>query len=71
MSVRLYSAPRLQRLTRRGTVLAAIVSLHVLAAIGFIAVRHPPLALAEAEPIDVVMMQETVRDRPPEPLPGR
>ena len=71
MSLRLPSLPRSNRLTRRGTVLAAIVSLHVLAAIGFSAVRRPELPLADVKPIDVVMLQDTVQERPPEPPPAR
>lgn len=71
MSVRLSFASRLNRLTRRGTVLVAIVSLHVLAALGFASVRHTELPIADVPPVDVVMLQEAVQDRPPEPLPPR
>ncbi len=71
MSVRLSNAPSLQRLTRRGTVLAGIVSLHVMAAIGFAAVRHGPPPVADLAPIDVVMLEETVQEHPPEPPPAR
>ncbi|MEP7314617.1 MAG: TonB family protein [Pseudomonadota bacterium] len=71
MRDRLPTIFRLQRLTRRGTVLVAIVSLHVLAAVGFSAVRHVALPVAAAEPIDVVLTQDTDAQRPPEPLPTR
>ena len=71
MSFRVPTVPRLQRLTRRGTVLVSIISLHVLAAIGFTAVRHAPLPVADAKPIDVVLMQDALRDRPPEPVQPR
>ena len=71
MSLRLPNVPRFNRLTRRSTVLVAIVSLHVLAAIGFASVRRPELPLADLKPIDVVMLQDAVQDRPPEPPAAR